>query len=485
MMKATKNVKILATLGPSSSDRKTIRALAEAGADVFRLNMSHGDQEGQRARYEVIREIEQEIDRPLGVLADLQGPKIRLGTFADGPYDVHEGDAFRFDSNEAPGDKTRVHLPHPEVLQALTKDATILINDGKVRMRVTEKHADAVDTIVVVGGEISDRKGMNLPDVVLPLAALSEKDRSDLEFACELGADWIALSFVQRAADIEEAQDLIKGRAMVMTKVEKPAAVADFPSILAASDGIMVARGDLGVEMDLADLPAIQKRLIRDCRNVGKPVVVATQMLESMIHSPVPTRAEISDVAGAIYDGADAVMLSAESAAGDYPIEAVSTMQDVARKVETDPEYRKMIDASRTNAKPSIATAITSAAREVADAVDVKAICCFTHSGTTARLASRERPSAPIVVLTPFRKTARQLTMCWGLHCVVSESVERFKMAVISAARATKALGLADENDRIAVTAGVPFNKPGTTNILRVAPVDEEAIYEGEPSGGY
>ncbi len=484
-MRAIKNVKILATLGPSSSDRKTIRSLAEAGADVFRLNMSHGDQEGQRARYELIREIEQELDRPIGVLADLQGPKIRIGTFAGGPFDLHEGDTFRFDSDGTAGDQSRVYLPHPEVLQALEKDATILINDGKVRLRVTEKHQDAVDTIVTVGGEISDRKGMNLPDVVLPLAALSEKDLADLEFACELGADWIALSFVQRAADIEEAKALIKGRALVMTKVEKPTAVADFQSILEASDGIMVARGDLGVEMDLADLPAIQKHLIRECRNIGKPVVVATQMLESMIHSPVPTRAEVSDVAGAIYDGADAVMLSAESAAGDFPIEAVSTMQDVARKVEMDPEYRKMIDASRTDAKPSIATAITSAAREVADAVDVKAICCFTHSGTTARLAARERPSAPIVVLTPFRKTARQLAMCWGLHCVVSESVERFKLAVISAARATKALGLAEKNDRIVVTAGVPFNQPGTTNILRVAPVDEEAIYEGEPGGGY
>lgn len=484
-MSSFKNVKVLATLGPSSSDRDTIRALAEAGADVFRLNMSHGDQEGQRARYELIREIEHELDRPLGVLADLQGPKIRLGTFADGPYELSEGDAFQFDADETPGDKTRVYLPHPEVLEALTKDATILINDGKVKLKVVEKQGSTIKAVVTVGGEISDRKGMNLPDVVLPLAALSDKDRSDLEFACELGADWIALSFVQRAADIEEAKELIKGRAMVMTKVEKPAAVADFASILAASDGIMVARGDLGVEMDLPDLPAIQKRLIRDCRDVGKPVVVATQMLESMIHSPVPTRAEISDVAGAIYDGADAVMLSAESAAGDFPVEAVSTMQEVALKVEADPEYRKMIDASRTHAKSSIATAITSAAREVADAVDVKAICCFTHSGTTARLASRERPNAPVIALTPFRKTARQMTMFWGLHCVVSESVERFKMAVISAARAAKALGFADDNDHIAVTAGVPFNKPGTTNILRVAPVDEKAIYEGEPGGRY
>lgn len=479
-MKRSRNVKIVATLGPSSSDRAMIKTLCEAGADVFRLNMSHGTQDDQRDRYELIREVEHELSRPIGVLADLQGPKIRCGVFAAAPYALGVGDSFRFDLDETPGDATRVRLPHPEILGALTEGSTILVNDGKIRMRVTAAHGDAVDAEVLVGGEISDRKGINLPDVVLPLAALSDKDRSDLEFACELGADWIALSFVQRAADIEEAKELIKGRALVMTKVEKPAAVKDFASILEASDGIMVARGDLGVEMELADLPSIQKMLIRACRDVGKPVVVATQMLESMISSPVPTRAEISDVAGAIYEGADAVMLSAESAAGDFPVEAVKTMADVAAKVEADPQYHEMIDASRTTAKASVATAITAAAREIADAVDVSAICCFTHSGTTARLAARERPHAPIIALTPMIRTARNLTMNWGLHCIVSEEVTRFKLAVVSAARAAKDMGIAEEGDRIAVTAGVPFGRPGTTNILRIAPVDEKAIYEGE-----
>ena len=484
-MADTKNVKVVATLGPASSSREVIRSLAEAGADVFRLNMSHGTQDEQRDRYELIREVEQEMGRPIGVLADLQGPKIRVGTFADGPHRLEIGDRFTFDRDEAPGDASRVHLPHPEVLGALAESDGILVNDGKIRRRVVAVRDGAVEAEVTVGGEISDRKGVNLPDTDLPLKALSEKDRSDLEFACGLGADWIALSFVQRPEDVEEAQALIEGRALVMVKIEKPKAVERFPAILAACDGVMVARGDLGVEMALSDLPAIQKKLIRDCREAAKPVVVATQMLESMISSPVPTRAEISDVAGAIYEGADAVMLSAESAAGQYPIEAVRTMREVARKVEVDPAYRKALDASRTVDRNSVATAITAAAREVADAVDVKAICCFTHSGTTAILCSRERPSAPIVALTPFRKTARQLSMVWGLHCMVVESVERFKMAVISAARAAKALGLADEDDRIAVTAGVPFNRPGTTNILRIAPVDEKAIYEGEPGGGY
>lgn len=479
-MNQSRNVKIVATLGPSSSSREMIRTLCETGVDVFRLNMSHGTQDDQRERYELIREVEHELGRPIGVLADLQGPKIRCGVFASGPHALSVGQRFRFDLDETPGDETRVRLPHPEILGALTEGATILVNDGKIRMVVREVEADAVVAEVLVGGEISDRKGINLPDVELPVAALSEKDRSDLEFSCGLGADWIALSFVQRAADIEEAKDLIKGRALVMTKVEKPAAVKNFASILDASDGIMVARGDLGVEMDLADLPTIQKRLIRKCRDVGKPVVVATQMLESMISSPVPTRAEISDVAGAIYEGADAVMLSAESAAGDFPVEAVATMANVAMKVEADPTYRERIDATRTAAKASVATAITAAAREVAEAVEVSAICCFTHSGETARLAARERPNAPIIALTPIRSTARALTMYWGLYCIIAEEVTRFKLAVVSAARAAKELGIAEEGDRIAVTAGVPFGRPGTTNILRVAPVDEKAIYEGE-----
>lgn len=481
-MKPSRNVKILATLGPSSSDKETIRALCEAGADVFRLNFSHGTQEEQRARYDIIREIEKELNRPIGVLADLQGPKIRCGVFASSEGHVLEtGSAFRFDSDKTPGDAERVCLPHPEILGALTEGATVLVNDGKVRLRVTKSHGNAVDTEVLVGGLISDRKGVNLPDVVLPVAALTEKDTNDLEFACQMGADWIALSFVQRAADIEGAKALIRNRAMLMTKVEKPAAVADFAKILAASDGIMVARGDLGVEMDLAEVPSIQKRLVRMSRDAGKPVVVATQMLESMISSPVATRAEISDVANAIYEGADAVMLSAESAAGDFPIEAVTTMARVAVNVEADPIYRDRIDDTRTDAKPSVATAITAAAREIADAVDVRAICCFTHSGTTARIAARERPAAPIMALTPRIEIARRLTMFWGLYCGTAEEVDRFKLAVIEAIRAARRMKIAEQGDRIVVIAGVPFGRPGTTNILRVAPMDEQAIYDGEP----
>lgn len=480
-MRRQRKVKIVATLGPASSEARMISALHQAGADVFRLNMSHGRQEEQKARYDIIREVEAMTGRPIGVLADLQGPKLRVGTFAaeDG-VDLEEGASFRFDLDPAPGDQHRVCLPHKEIFEALAPGATLLVNDGKIRLRVTDCGTDHAVTEVQVGGRISNRKGVNLPDVVLPLAALTAKDRSDLEFACEMGADWIALSFVQRPEDVREARELVKGRAAIMVKVEKPSCLDHLDEILALADGVMVARGDLGVEMDLAEVPAIQKRLVRTCRALGKPVVVATQMLESMIDAPTPTRAEVSDVATAIYEGADAVMLSAESAAGSYPVEAVRTMNSVAEQIERSQYYAQIIDGARTPSRTRVADAISVAAREIAETIDVKAIVCFTHSGTTAMLAARERPRVPILALTPKRNTARRLAVVWGLHCVRIEEVGRFKMAVVEAARVAREAGFGTDEDRIIVTAGIPFNQPGSTNILRVAPVDERLIYEGE-----
>lgn len=480
-MRRQRNVKIVATLGPASCTRQTIQALFEAGADVFRLNMSHGSHADAAERHRLIREIEHELKRPIGILADLQGPKLRVGVFADGPTRLEEGQAFRLDLEDKPGDAARVQLPHPEIFQVLQEGSTLLVNDGKIRLRVTRADPQSADTVVEVGGDISDRKGVNVPDVVLPLAALTEKDRKDLEFACQLGVDWLALSFVQRPEDMDEARELAKGRAAVLAKIEKPAALKSIEEIIGASDGIMVARGDLGVELPVSEVPPAQKRIVRACKRVGKPVIVATQMLESMISAPVPTRAEVSDVAHAIYEGADAVMLSAESAAGDYPVLAVETMNSVAETVERDPIYRQIVDAARTPAKHTIADAITAAAREVAETANVKAIACFTHSGTTAVLMSRERPRVPILALTPLNSTARRLALVWGLHCAITEDVERFKLAVVSAARIAKADGFANDEDKIVVTAGVPFGVPGTTNILRVAPVNEKAIYEGEP----
>jgi pyruvate kinase len=481
-MRRRRKVKIVATLGPSSSTREMIEALFDAGADVFRLNMSHGAHEETARRHALIREIEHARSRPIGILADLQGPKLRVGTFAGGSAMLEEGASFRFDSDKAEGDAARVHLPHQEILQVLTPGATLLVNDGKLRLRVTACDGRSADTVVEVGGEISNRKGVNVPDVVLPLAALTEKDRRDLAFVCDLGVDWLGLSFVQRAEDVAEARALSGGRAAIIAKIEKPAAVKNIEAIIAEADGIMVARGDLGVEMPIAQVPQLQKKIIRACRRAGKPVIVATQMMESMILAPVPTRAEVSDVAHAIYEGADAIMLSAESAAGDYPVEAVQTMNDVAETVESDPVYREIIEASHIRAAGSTAEAIMSAAREVAETVQVKAICCFTHYGTTALLAARERPRVPIIALTPFKATARRLCLVWGLHCAFVDEVERFKLAVVSAARVANRDGFAGTADRIIVTAGVPFGQPGTTNILRVAYADERAIYEGEPA---
>ena len=479
-MRRHRQVKIVATLGPSSNDYDTIKGLFEAGADVFRLNMSHGTHEDIRHRHQIIRDIERDTGRPIGILADLQGPKLRCGTFAKGPHTLEIGQKFRFDLDEAEGDMNRAYLPHPEIFEALEPGASLLINDGKVRMKVEKCGKDFADCEVTVSGDISDRKGVNVPDVVLPLAALSEKDRKDLEFVCELGVDWLALSFVQRAADVEEGKKLAKGRAAVLAKIEKPAAVDAFDEILQASDAIMVARGDLGVELPVQDVPPIQKRLVRACRAAGKPVIVATQMMESMITSPVPTRAEVSDVATAIYEGADAVMLSAESAAGDYPLEAVTTMNNVAVEVEQDLTYQQIIASSRNIKRETVQEAITVAAREISENTEIKAICCFSQSGTTAMLTARERPFVPILALTSLINTSRKLTLVWGLHCVLTAEVERFKHAVVSAARAARHYEFADQKDKICVTAGIPFNTPGSTNILRIAPVDEKAIYEGE-----
>ncbi|MEO1331617.1 MAG: pyruvate kinase [Pseudomonadota bacterium] len=475
-MRRQRNVKILATLGPASSTPDKIRRLYEAGADVFRINMSHGGHEDAAERHAAVREVEDQIGRPIAILADLQGPKLRIGTFEHEAGALLEAGArFRFDLDAAPGDGKRVRLPHPEILQALEPGKTLLVNDGKIRMRVLEASPEHAETEVIVGGQISNRKGVNVPDVELPLAALSKKDREDLEFMCQLGIDWLALSFVQRAADVAEARELAGDRAAIMSKIEKPGAMQRIDEIMAVSDGIMVARGDLGVELPLAQVPPIQKTLVTKARRLGKPVVVATQMLESMIENPTATRAEVTDVAHAIYEGADAVMLSAESAVGAYGPEAVATMDEVARETEKTEGYRHLIEGTRTAADATTADAITAAAREVAETLEVKAICCFTHTGTTAMRMARERPASPIMVMTPFRKTARRMVLLWGAHCVVTRDLGRFKEAVIASLKHAQEDGFApEEGDKIVVTAGVPFNVAGTTNILRVAVVGEK-----------
>ena len=480
-MRRQRNIKIVATLGPSSSDYETIKALHLAGADVFRLNMSHGSHDEIAKRHQIIRQIEKELDSPIAILADLQGPKLRVGEFANGVEELIVGEKFRLDLLDEKGSKNRVQLPHPEIFQALHEGAHLLINDGKIKLTVEKCGPDFADCLIVNGGEISDRKGVNVPDVILPLAALSEKDCADLDFICGLGIDWLALSFVQRADDIIEASKLVAGRAAIISKIEKPSAVKSFEDILKVSDGIMVARGDLGVELPVQNVPPIQKRLVRKCRAAAKPVIVATQMLESMVESPMPTRAEVSDVATAIYEGSDAIMLSAESAAGQFPIQAVETMNNVAIEVESDPTYTEVMEASRRAKRNSVADGIVSAAREIAETTDIKAICCFTQTGTTALLTARERPRVPIIALSSEIGTARRLALTWGTNCVLSGNKTRFKEAVVSAVRAALAEGLADETEQVVITAGVPFNITGTTNILRVAPCNERMIYAMDP----
>ena len=468
-MRRLRNAKIVATLGPASSSQEVIGALYHAGVDVFRLNFSHGLQEHHRERVDFIRAIESATGRPIGIMADLQGPKLRLGTFAGGPVTIATGGRFRLDLDKAPGDATRAPLPHAEIFQAMSEGTELLIDDGKVRLRVDRFGDDFAETTAIVGGKLSDRKGVNVPNAVLPLSALTEKDRSDLSFALALGVDWIALSFVQRPEDVAEGRKLVAGRAGILVKLEKPLAIRHLDEIVELSDAVMVARGDLGVEMPPEDVPPIQKQIIHACREAGKPVIVATQMLESMINSASPTRAETSDVATAIYDGADAVMLSAETAAGSYPLEAVAIMNRIIARVEHDDLYHRAMDTTLPAPEHTSSDAISAAARQVARTVGAAAIVSYTTSGATALRAARERPDVPILVLTSSEQTARRLALLWGAHCVHSSDVSNFGDMVQKAIDSARGEGLAKDGESIVITAGVPFGTPGATNILRIA----------------
>jgi pyruvate kinase len=474
-MRRQRRTKIVATLGPASSDRAAIAALFAAGADVFRINMSHTVPDRMRELVRIIRDIEQEYGRPVGALVDLQGPKLRIGTFKDDAIVLAPGANFVLDADPTPGDLDRVHLPHPEILAALRPGHALLLDDGKIRLDVLEISPARALTRVVVGGKLSARKGVSVPNTVLALSALTAKDHSDLEAALDAGVDWIALSFVQRPDDIAEAKKIARGRAAVMAKMEKPQAVERLAEIVDAADGLMVARGDLGVEMPVEKVPALQKQMTRAARRAGKPVVVATQMLESMISSPVPTRAEVSDVATAIYEGTDAVMLSAESAAGQYPVEAVATMNRIAVEVETDPTYRAIANAQRTEPEATGADAIAAAAREIAETLDLNAVVCWTSSGATALRVARERPRPPIMSISPNVSAGRKLALVWGVHSVVAEDARDQDDMVDRACRIASKEGLARPGERVIVVAGVPLGTPGATNMVRIAFVSSNA----------
>ena len=477
-MRRHRFAKIIATLGPATSAPETIRALFAAGVDVFRLNFSHGDHDGHRRCFEAIRAVETATGRPIGVLLDLQGPKLRIGEIAGGRVMLEEGASFSFDLDSSPGGADRVALPHPEVFAALKPGTNLLVNDGKVRLEVETCGANFAGVRVRVGGEISDHKGVNIPDAMLPISPLTDKDRRDLALGLALGADWVAASFVQRPQDVLMVRKAIAGRARLVTKLEKPTAVEQLDEIIDLSDAIMVARGDLGVELPPEDVPSISRRIVRACRDAGKPVIVATQMLESMIASPVPTRAEASDVATAIYDGADAVMLSGESAVGRYPVEAVGIMHRIISRVERDPHYREQIEGALTSPAPTAADAISDAMRRIVQTLSATAAVTYTKSGSSSLRAARERPSSPILSLTPHVETARRLALVWGVHCVMTKDVDHVEEMVGQACRTAVAEGFANAGDLLVIMAGMPFGVSGTTNLLRIARVPHPAAAE-------
>ncbi|MEA3533617.1 pyruvate kinase [Rhizobium sp. CC-YZS058] len=476
-MRRNRKAKILATLGPASSEEHMIQKLHEAGADLFRINMSHASHDVMRTLIKRIRAVEERCGRPIGILADLQGPKLRVGKFAEGKVELTPGQTFTLDNNEAPGDNTRVFLPHPEILESVKAGHRLLIDDGKLHLRAESSDGTKIVCTVVSGTKISDRKGVSLPDTLLGVGALTEKDRADLDAVLETDeVDWVALSFIQRPEDLSEVRKVSRGRVGLMSKIEKPQAIERIDEIIELSDALMVARGDLGVEMPLEAVPGLQKQLIRACRRAGKPVVVATQMLESMISAPVPTRAEVSDVATAVFEGADAVMLSAESASGDYPVEAVSTMASIASKVETDPHYPGIIYAQRTPPEATGADAISLAAHQIAETLRLSAIVCYTASGNTGLRTARERPQVPILALSPVIQTARRLSVVWGTHCVVTSDATDLDDMVNRACRIVAAEGFGKPGDRIIISAGVPLGTPGATNMLRIAYIGQDGM---------
>jgi pyruvate kinase len=474
-----RNVRILATLGPSSDTYEQVAALHEAGADAFRLNMSHSDHQGLARRVGMIRELEANVGGSIAILVDLQGPKLRVGDMGEDGVALENGATFTLDLDDTPGGETRAPLPHPEIFKVAEPGHHLLLDDGKINLRIDDCDEDSITTTVMAGGRLTSRKGVNIPDAVLPIPALTRKDHSDLEAALNLDVDWIALSFVQSAQDVAECKKIARGRAAVMAKIEKPSAITDLDAILEMADGLMVARGDLGVECPVETVPGLQKRITRAARRAGKPVVVATQMLESMIESPVPTRAEVSDVATAVFEGADAVMLSAESAAGKHPVEAVSVMNRIAESVETDPNYGQIINAQRSEPEPTGPDALSNAARSVAETLNASCIICYTTSGSTGLRAARERSHLPVLALTPEPATARRLSLVWGLVCALTEDAKDLDDMVDRAGRIAFQQGMARVGDRIVIMAGVPLGTPGATNMLRVAFVADSAANHG------
>lgn len=471
-MHRSRHTKIVATIGPASSTEEKLAELFQAGADVFRFNFSHGTHDEHAERLKKVRALETQIGRPIGVFADLQGPKLRIGQFADASIVVEAGNTFRLDLSEEPGSTERAPLPHPEVFTALRPGAELCLDDGKVRLQVISCGSDFANTRVLVGGSLSNHKGVNVPGVMLDVSPLTEKDRRDLEFTLELNIGLIALSFVQRPEDVEEAQRVIAGRAHLIAKLEKPSAVEQLEEIVGLVDGVMVARGDLGVELPPETVPAIQKRIIRTCRQAGRPVIVATQMLDSMVTSPMPTRAETSDVANAVYEGADAVMLSAETAIGENPVRVVDMMERIIIQAERDPVYPELLNAGQAKPKRTMADTITESASQASMTLPAAAIVTFTTSGATALRAARRRPPVPILALTPSLDVARSLALVWGLHAVEVKPMDDYDGMEAVAVRSATEAHFAQSGNHLVITAGLPLQTSGPTNIMRLIRIE-------------
>ncbi len=472
-MNKNRQTKILATLGPASSSNEIIEKLFCAGVSTFRLNFSHGTHEDHKSALKHIREIEAKYNQPLGIVADLQGPKLRIGKFENDSIELKKGQNFRFDLDNSLGNENRVYLPHKEVIDAMEIGSHIFLDDGKVRIEITNKGAEYLDGVVQTDSYLSNNKGFNIPNIYLPIPALTDKDRADLEAALDMGVDWIAQSFVQKPEDVKQALKLINGRAALIVKIEKPSALAQLEEIADLADGVMLARGDLGVEIPPEDVPSVQKHVIRLVRDKGKPIIVATQMLESMINNARPTRAEASDVATAVYDGADCVMLSAETATGKYPVRSVEMMARIASKTEADSNYLEMMENSRPNALKDPSDAITTAAYYVAQDVKAMLIVNYTMSGATALRTARQRPETPILCLTPDINVARKLVLSYGVFPIHDDiKTEDFTGPARHAAKIALDKNFAKKGDRFVMTAGIPFGVSGTTNILRIGEIN-------------
>jgi len=473
-MHLSKKTKIVCTIGPATETEEKLTALLKAGMNVMRLNFSHGDFKEHQARVDSLRKAVEKTGVPAAILQDLSGPKIRTGEFAteSGRVTIKKGQTFTLTTENIKGDETRVHINYALLPKEAKVGHRIMLDDGKKQLEVKKIVGKEIITKVIVGGELKGRRGVNLPDTDLSISSLTDKDKKDLAFGIKNEADFVALSFVRRPSDVEELRALLnkaKSKAFIIAKIETPQAVDNIDRIIELSDGIMVARGDLAVEVPAENVPLIQKMIIKKCNKAGKPVITATQMLESMIKSPVPTRAEVSDVANAILDGTDAIMLSEETTLGDFPVEAVEVMSRVALKVENDFLHKQLLDSSRSaEHNRAIGSSLTASAIRVADEIGAAHILSLTTSGNGARLLSRYKPAQPILVFTPNKHTFQKVILSFGCYPVMIDTFKDFTAAFEVIRTYCLKNKIAKKGEKAVIVSGVPFGQSVQTNVLLV-----------------